>query len=191
MRVLSRRAGLEGKTDADFAMSEMLLQETEDLYTATAKAMYAPGYPASRPAAFAALFAPDGAANKHLGNLEALVNASGAFTSAPTAGQISVVAALHLLGGLEPLDAARFPKLRPSTQRAVLLRIRYSRGSSPIGAAPPRRPRIDRPAVGGWRDERRHERGGLSAAESQSTWGKVAEDSKSASSNWGVVLRSS
>ncbi len=115
VRVLARRGGLEGKTDADFALSEMLTEELGDILNALGKAMYPNGPSHSeRPAAMAAFFAADGAGPKHLRNLEALVNASGAFTSAPTAGELAVVAACHLLKELEPtcLASGATPKLQ-------------------------------------------------------------------------------
>ena len=40
VRVLGRKAGIEGKTDADFAKSEMLIEESNDLYASLGKAMY-------------------------------------------------------------------------------------------------------------------------------------------------------
>ena len=39
-RYFSRLGGLEGKTNEDFAMSEMLLEEQNDLYNILAKANY-------------------------------------------------------------------------------------------------------------------------------------------------------
>ena len=40
VRVLARKGGLEGKTDADFAVSEMLLEEFNDTFTSMAKCQY-------------------------------------------------------------------------------------------------------------------------------------------------------
>jgi len=113
-RVLARAGGLSGATDADFALSEMLIQEGEDIYLALAKAHYAPGFPASRPAAFDALFAPDGAAARHIAALEALATPAGDFTGARTAGESAIMGALVLLADLEPVEAllAAAPKLR-------------------------------------------------------------------------------
>jgi glutathione S-transferase len=111
VRALSRRGGLEGKTEADFVLSEMLTEEFGDILNALGKAMY-PNPAAGnteRPAAMAAFFAE--ACPKHLANLEKLINASGAFTSAPTAGELAVVAACHLLKELEPTCLSATPKL--------------------------------------------------------------------------------
>jgi glutathione S-transferase len=113
VRVLARRGGLEGKTDADFALSEMLTEEFGDLLNALGKAM-SPNQPSNdqRPAAMAALFAAEGAALKHLRHFEGLLNAAGSFTSAPTAGELAVVAACHLLKELEPACLDAVPRLR-------------------------------------------------------------------------------
>jgi len=42
VRFLARKANLQGETDAEFARSEELIQEGEDLYMALAKAHYTP-----------------------------------------------------------------------------------------------------------------------------------------------------
>lgn len=43
MRFIARKTGLDGATDEEFAMSEQLIQQAEDLYTCLAKAHYAGG----------------------------------------------------------------------------------------------------------------------------------------------------
>jgi glutathione S-transferase len=111
VRTLARRAGLEGKSEADFILSEMLTEEYGDLLNALGKAMYPAAGNATRPAAMTAFFDASGAGPKHLAHFEALVNAAGAFTSAPTSGELAVVAACHLLLLLEPTCLAAFPKL--------------------------------------------------------------------------------
>lgn len=113
VRVLSRMGGLAGATDADFALSEMLIQEAEDIYLSLSKAMYGPGYPASRPDAFAAIFAPGGYVTTQVKYLEALVTPGGDFTTAPTAGEAAVMGVLCIISDLEPIDAllAHAPKL--------------------------------------------------------------------------------
>ena len=113
VRVLARRGGLEGKSDADYALSEMLTEEFGDLLNALGKAMY-PNPPSNdqRPAAMTALFAAEGAAVKHLKHFEGLLGASGAFTSTPTSGELAVVAACHLLKELEPACLEAVPRLK-------------------------------------------------------------------------------
>jgi hypothetical protein len=112
--VLARAGGLSGATDADFALSEMLIQEGEDIYLGLAKAHYAPGHPASRPAAFDEFFAADGKAARHLAALEALATPGGDFTAARTAGEAAVMGALVLMADLEAVESllAATPKLR-------------------------------------------------------------------------------
>lgn len=106
VRVLARRGGIAGDTDADFASSEMLIQEGEDIYLLVAKAMYGPGYPASRPAAFVALFAPDGPIARQLSFLEAMVNPADNFTSTGrTAGEAAIMGTLIILTTLEPAES--------------------------------------------------------------------------------------
>ena len=84
------------------------------MYADIAKAFYAPGHPATRPAAFTALFAPGGAAARHLAALERLATPAGDFTAARTAGECAVMGALMILADLEPVEAllAELPKLR-------------------------------------------------------------------------------
>ena len=43
VRYAARKAGLQGDNDAEFALSEMLIEEAHDLYDLMAKAMYAEG----------------------------------------------------------------------------------------------------------------------------------------------------
>ena len=41
IRYVARKGGLSGETDADFAKSEMLIEEMQDIFTALVKAQYA------------------------------------------------------------------------------------------------------------------------------------------------------
>ena len=110
VRVLARRGGLAGATEADFVVSEMLLEEYADLLNALGKAMYG-GPLAERPARFAAFLAPAGGARKHLEHFEALAKAGGAFTSSVTSGECAVACALHTLLGLKADLAEGLPQL--------------------------------------------------------------------------------
>ncbi len=67
VRFLSRKAGLQGKTEADFALSEMLIQEFEDVYMGLAKSNNSE----DKPAAWTKF--RDEALPKHFGNLENLL----------------------------------------------------------------------------------------------------------------------
>ena len=114
VRVLARLGGIAGDSDADFALSEMLIQEGEDIYLLLGKAMYGAGFPESRPAAFDALFAAEGPVARHLAHLERLATSTGDFTSRRTAGEAALMATLFLLADLEPAEAllSGLPKLR-------------------------------------------------------------------------------
>jgi glutathione S-transferase len=110
VRVLARRGGLSGATEADFVASEMLLEEYADLLNALGKAMYG-GPLAERPARFAAFLGAEGGARKHLEHFEKLAQAGGAFTSTVTSGECAVACALHTLLGLKADVAEGLPKL--------------------------------------------------------------------------------
>lgn len=111
MRYLAKKTNLQGQTDADFVMSEMLTEEYGDVLNGLGKCQYPPTGAAGRPAAYTAYFGEDGAARKHLGNIEKLVTASGGFTSTRTMGELAVVGICVLYTDLEPACLAPFPKL--------------------------------------------------------------------------------
>ena len=113
VRVLARKAGLEGKSEADYAVSEMLLEEYSDLLTSLGKCMYPAEGASKRPELFTAFFAPGGGSSKHLGHFEKLIGASGSFTATPTSGELAVCAAISILADLEPVAQllAGTPKL--------------------------------------------------------------------------------
>ena len=56
VRYLAKKGGISGSTDAAFAMSEMLIEESADLFTMTAKNHYA----ADKASAWSAYFAAGG-----------------------------------------------------------------------------------------------------------------------------------
>jgi hypothetical protein len=92
---------------------QMLIEEFADVYGALAKANYPAGGASEKPAAYDALFAADGAAQKHLGNFNKVLAGKASFTSTVTAGELAVVAAISILKDLEPVDKllAAFPDL--------------------------------------------------------------------------------
>ena len=70
-RYLARKAGLQGDNDAEFALSEMLIEEANDLFSMLAKAQYpADG---NKNAAYDALFAAGGPYRTHCAFLEKLL----------------------------------------------------------------------------------------------------------------------
>jgi glutathione S-transferase len=104
---VARKAGLSGDTDADFAMSCMLIAEFEDMFVSLAKALYAPEGAA---AGFTALFAAEGSFHKQLGYLEALLTGAH-FGSTVLAGDYCIACILDLGVALEPTVLAAYPKL--------------------------------------------------------------------------------
>ncbi len=105
-RYLSRKYGLQGDNDADFAISEQLIEESSDIFTAVAKAHYSP----DKAAAYATLFETE--IPKHFGFLEALLPNENGFASKTTAGDIAVFSIVNLVLDLEPTATDNFPKLK-------------------------------------------------------------------------------
>jgi glutathione S-transferase len=109
VRFLARRGGLEGKSDADYAVSEMLIQEFEDVYGVLAKANYVPDD--AKVAAWTK--ARDETLPHHLANLEKLLPAGSAFftTEGPTAGDLAAYMALNFALDVNADALDKFPKL--------------------------------------------------------------------------------
>jgi len=95
VRVLARKANLQGETDAEFAMSEQLIQEGEDLFLAIAKAHYA----ADRTAAMDEFFSKT--IKGHLDNLAKLLNGE-TFTGKTLAGDLAIFAIFDILHRIQP-----------------------------------------------------------------------------------------
>jgi hypothetical protein len=133
-RVLSRRAKLEGESEADFAMSEMLMEQfcdvittvgsatqSEDKYALCFSSILRPFFPA------VCLFVPHthcplpcrAAAWKtvpaRLTNLFApvskLLGDKASFTSSLTAGELAVAVAISFASDVDPSIVAAFPNL--------------------------------------------------------------------------------
>lgn len=94
VRYIARLAKLQGETDKEFAASEQLIQEGEDIYGNLAKAHYAP----DRTEAMDKFFA--GGVNTHLDNLTKLLNGE-TFTGRLLAGDLAIFVALDILVGLQ------------------------------------------------------------------------------------------
>jgi hypothetical protein len=107
VRFISRKAGLQGKSNADFAVSEMLIQEFEDVYTGLAKAHHAE----DKPAAWAKF--RDEVAPKHLANLEKLLSEGSAFFTkeGPTTGDLAAFLEVNFILDAAPEALAAFPKV--------------------------------------------------------------------------------
>ena len=113
-RYLGRKYGLQGDTDADFALSEILIEEQVDLLNILFKANYS----ADKAAAFDKAFAEEFPAQ--LAYLENLLN-SDFFTSKVTTGSLAIFSALNLALDLEPTALDKFPKLKAFYDRVAAL----------------------------------------------------------------------
>jgi hypothetical protein len=105
---IAKIGGLSGGSDADFAMSEMLLCEADDILAILAGAKYRNGNTAE--AWDAAL---DEQLPPHYANLEKLLRPGArCFTAVgPCAGDIAIFAALDIVMDLDPRLIAGFPLL--------------------------------------------------------------------------------
>ena len=112
LRYCARKAGLSGDTDAEFALSEMLIEESADLFTMMGKANYAE----DKPKAYTDLFAPEGPMAKHMQCLEKLLpgGASPFFKAGDKrlAGGVAIAATLDIAVALEPTLLDATPKLK-------------------------------------------------------------------------------
>eukprot|EP00941_MAST-03F_sp_MAST-3F-sp1_P001976 g1976.t1 len=99
----------DGVSDADYAMSEQMIEESTDFHNLLGKAHYAP----NRTAAMDAVFAAGGTVERHLKALEGIVGNNGSvyFCSKPLPGDCCVCAALNMLETLEPGVLKGYPKL--------------------------------------------------------------------------------
>jgi len=114
IRYLARKAHLQGDSEADFAKSEMLIEEMQDIFTVVAKAQYSP----DKVDAYKTLFAEDGAIHKHLDFLEKLLTGDN-FNSKALAGDYAIAAILDILVHLEAHVLDNFAKLHAFYQRHI------------------------------------------------------------------------
>jgi len=94
VRFLARKAKLQGETDAEFAMSEQLIQEAEDIFGGLAKAQYQP----DRTAAMDEFFKTG--IKKHLDSLAKLLKGD-TFTGKLLAGDIAIFSVLEIATRLQ------------------------------------------------------------------------------------------
>jgi len=104
-RYVSRKGGLQGDTDADFAISEQLLEEHGDIYNVLAKAQYADNKPEAWKNAW------ETSIPNHLGFLEKILNGDH-FGSKLTAGDVAVFSILNTIIDLKPEILKNYPKLQ-------------------------------------------------------------------------------
>ena len=99
-------------SDEDFAQSENLLEKTSEVYLALNKARYSPG---GRSEAMDDLFEPGGVVRKLLASLDSRVGPAGWLgpQGVPTAGDLALCAALHILASLQPDFLDAHPRVKP------------------------------------------------------------------------------
>ena len=114
-RYLARKANLLGSTDADFAISEMLVEEQVDLFGILGKANYAE----NKEEAYTKVFAEDFPA--HLARVENLLGDSEYFTSQVTLGTLAIFSILNLALDLESSVLDKTPKLKAFYERVAAL----------------------------------------------------------------------
>jgi len=104
-RYLGRKFGLQGESDADFAHSEQLIEESQDIFTALVKANYSPNKAEAYTEAFATTIP------NHLANLEKLLNGD-RFTSKTTTGELAIFNVINIALDLEAGLLGNFPGLQ-------------------------------------------------------------------------------
>jgi len=94
IRFLARKGGLQGSNDHEFAMSEQLIQEGEDIYGLLAKAQYAPNRTEAMDAVFSTSLTP------HLDALSKLLKGQ-TFTGHLLAGDLAIFAIFDIVHSLD------------------------------------------------------------------------------------------
>ena len=113
-RYLGRKNNLQGETDADFALSEALIEEQDDILDIIAKSHYSD----DREAAFNKAF--EESLPKHLENLEALLQ-NDLFTSKLTTGSLAIFSILNIALDLEATLLDKTPKLKAFYDRVAAI----------------------------------------------------------------------
>jgi len=112
-RYMARKAGLQGDTDSDFAMSEQLIEEQNDLYVVLAKAQYATGDKTEAWKNALEVEVP-----KHLANLENLLHGD-YFCSKMLAGELAIFAILNIILDIDPHTLDKTHKLKAFYDRVA------------------------------------------------------------------------
>mmetsp|Transcript_125385 Transcript_125385/g.187263 ORF Transcript_125385/g.187263 Transcript_125385/m.187263 type:complete len:197 (-) Transcript_125385:38-628(-) len=114
VRYLARKYNLQGETDADFALSESLIEEQGDLVNLLVKANYGGNKEEDYNKVFAEEYP------KHLANLEKLLS-NDFFTSKVTAGSLAIFSALNIALDLEASLLDKTPKVKAFYDRVAAL----------------------------------------------------------------------
>jgi glutathione S-transferase len=110
LRYLARKGGLQGETDADFALSEMLIEESRDINALMDKAISS----SNKNAAYDEMFSEGGAITQQLRFVERLLSAERTFFSSGDsrlAGEYVLGCVLNAVQLVQPNALAHFPKL--------------------------------------------------------------------------------
>jgi len=114
-RYASRKAGLSGDNDRDFAISEQLIEEQNDIYNVLAKAQYTTGDKTEAWKNAVEVELP-----KHFAALENLLHGDH-FGSKLTAGDVAVFSAVNTVLDVDPKALEHHPKLRGHYERVSAL----------------------------------------------------------------------
>ena len=114
-RYLARKANLLGNTDADYAISQMLVEEQVDLFNIIGKANSAENKEEAYTKAFAEEFPA------HLARVQSLLGESEFFTSQVTVGTLAIFSVLNLALDLESSVLDQTPALKAFYERVAAL----------------------------------------------------------------------
>jgi glutathione S-transferase len=119
MRYICKVGGLEADTAADFARSEMLFSEAEDIWGTLAAAHYS----ADKPAAFTKLFAAYGKFAAHMACLEKMIGDApfSDSTGKMLAGSFYLACVFDVATTLEPTCLDAFPTMKSFSETMMAL----------------------------------------------------------------------
>ena len=109
-RYLARKGGIEGDTPMEYALSEMLIEESQDLFGILLTANFA----TDKINAYSKLFTADGEISVHLKYLESLHpgTTNVFYFPKPLAGSYAIAAILDMIFALEPTSLEAFPNVK-------------------------------------------------------------------------------
>lgn len=113
-RYLARKYNLQGDTDADYALSETLIEEQADLLTL----VFTANYSANKEEAYTKVFAET--FPKQLEYLENLIQ-NDFFTTKLTAGSLAIFSAINIALDVEATVLDKFPKVKAFYDRVAAL----------------------------------------------------------------------
>ena len=108
IRYFAKLSNLDGKTMQEFGVSDMLIEEYQDIFAALSRC----NYHTDKAAAYNAAFAEGGVLNKQFAFLENLLVNEYFASDQPLAGDYCIVAGLDLCISLDPDCLNSFPKLK-------------------------------------------------------------------------------